>query len=189
MSFRNQPTARTLGMTDKISTWSGPESSPPDPSKVGLGDIWFVETETDPNLIMATARWDGTTWQERTVNLTGRFIDLSVDGSILDMSDLKTVTGGVYSGEGRLVRIGQMVFTRIEVQRASGFNASYHTIPGLSFGIGFQPFAIRQFPATPDLATPSERYQFRVMADATIEIRETGPITQLMTVQSAYALF
>lgn len=59
MSFRNEPTAQSLGLTNKVSTWVGPDTSPPPADQVGLGDLWYVEHPTVPFTYLEVRRWFG----------------------------------------------------------------------------------------------------------------------------------
>lgn len=98
MSFRNPPTARTLGLTNKVSTFVGPSTDPPQNPE--LGDLWYV---TDFGNV--TSRWNGSGWvdfpvsDEAITQITGSMIRTAASGQRWELSSgwantLKGITSG-----------------------------------------------------------------------------------------------
>jgi len=125
-----------------------------------------------------------------------RLGDLQSDGTAGRFKMLKTSyaalpAGGTYTGDLTLVRIGQWVFAKGYVDRASGFNASSHDT-GHRIPVGFRPTGTETDAAKPAWNTTFQ-YRYRFFAGATptaagiVEIQQTGAIGTFQVIDTKWA--
>lgn len=96
------------------------------------------------------------------------------------ISSVQTPTGATYTGQITFVRQGQVVRAFGYVDRASGFNATSHLVPGITIPVGWRPAATVIGKAYP-VWNAAGSYRYRFQPDGTVEVQQSVAIAAFET--------
>lgn len=124
-------------------------------------------------------------------NGSWRLGDLQSEGNdgrfeITKKHTLVPTSGGTYTRNTELVRVGQLVFAFGDVDRpGGGFNASFHAIGGYSVPVGFRPSSNVLTGYVPNSAATAT-HRLRYNTDGTVEIQQSAAITSFMVTNAMW---
>ena len=118
-------------------------------------------------------------------------VEVPLTGGQFTVPDTGDLTaGGAFTGSAKVFRFGDMALVGIKITRAAGFSTDWTNV-GITLPAGYRPAVVEQSPAFPfwdSVVAATDLYQFQVLTDGTVQVRQNASDASSMRATMIYVL-